>query len=43
MRRCLHTAALANLDVARKKPVETMEINVVGTWLNVSKPQYETE
>jgi UDP-glucose 4-epimerase len=26
-----HTAALANLDVARKKPVETMEINVVGT------------
>lgn len=26
-----HTAALANLDIARKRPVETMEINVVGT------------
>ena len=34
MRGCdtvFHTAALANLDIARKLPVETMETNVVGT------------
>jgi UDP-glucose 4-epimerase len=28
-----HTAALANLDSARKMPVETMDINVLGTAL----------
>lgn len=26
-----HTAAIANIDEAKKKPVETMEINVIGT------------
>ena len=26
-----HTAAIADLDEARKKPVDTMEVNVVGT------------
>ena len=26
-----HTAAIANIDDTRKKPIETMEVNVVGT------------